>query len=42
MATDADAVIQQSKGTYKSFCRFSALATIGVLALLALMAVFLL
>ena len=42
MATDADAVTQQSQATYNSFCRFFTSATIAVLALLGLMAIFLL
>lgn len=42
MATNADAVTEQSKTVYKFFCRFITLSTLGVLALLALMAIFLL
>ena len=42
MATDADAVTQQSQAVYKSFCRFFTLSTIAVLVLLGLMAIFLL
>ncbi len=42
MTIDAEAVTQQSQATYKSFCRFFTTATIAVLALLGLMAIFLL
>ncbi len=41
MATDANAVTQQSKAAYKSFCVFFTTATVAVLALLGLMAIFL-
>ncbi|MDA1326401.1 MAG: aa3-type cytochrome c oxidase subunit IV [Proteobacteria bacterium] len=42
MATDNDAVTRQSQAVYKSFCRFFTLSTVAVLALLGLMAIFLL
>lgn len=41
MATDANTVTQQSQATYKSFCRFFTAATFAVLAVLGLMALFL-
>jgi hypothetical protein len=41
MAIDADAVTQQSKTTYKLFCRLIIAATLTVLAILGLMAIFL-
>ncbi len=42
MATDTDAVTQQSQAGYKSFCRIISTATVAVLVLLVLMAIFLL
>jgi hypothetical protein len=42
MATDADTVTRQSQTTYKSFCQFFMAATFAVIALLGLMALFLL
>ncbi len=42
MATDDDAVTRQSQAVYKLFCRYLATSTVAVLALLGLMAIFLL
>ena len=42
MATEIDTVTRQSQGVYKGFCRFFALSTLAVLAVLGLMAIFLL
>ena len=42
MATNADAVTQQSKAAYKTFCILIAMATVAVLAVLGLMGLFLL
>ena len=42
MATEIEAVTQQSQAVYKSFCRLFTMATIAVLAILGLMAAFLL
>lgn len=42
MATEIHDVTRQSRGVYKGFCRFFALTTLAILALLGLMAIFLL
>ena len=41
MASEAEAVTKQSKEGYKTFCILFTTATVGVLLLLALMAIFL-
>jgi len=41
MASDADAVTKQSKEGYRTFCILFTSSTVGVLVLLALMAIFL-
>jgi len=42
MATDADTIARQSQTTYKSFCQYFMAAIFTVIALLGLMAPFLL
>ena len=42
MATNANAVTQQSKATYKSFCVCMTTSTVAVIVILGLMAIFLL
>lgn len=42
MAADNNTVTEQSQATYKLFCKFFTISTIVVLAILGLMALFLL